>query len=112
MYERRKDSRSHSIGRAYLDCIPEGDVFLKNLSITGCCLECASNTENIKLNEVYPITIAPENESKISKFYIQAKCMWIHKSDSSCEIGFSIVFSPKGKDFQNYVDYLSYHSNT
>jgi len=112
MQERRKDLRSHSIGRAYVDCIPEGDIFLKNLSITGCCLECASNAENIQLNEVYSITVNPEDEAKISKFFISAKCRWIHKTDSSCEIGFQITISPKGKDFQNYVDYLSCHSNT
>lgn len=112
MQERRKDLRSHSIGRAYIDCIPEGDVFLKNLSITGCCLECTSNTEKIKLNEVYPITISPEHASKIGKFYIQAECKWIHKSDSFCEIGFQIAISPTGKDFQNYVDYLTYRSHT
>ena len=112
MQERRKDLRSHSIGRAYIDCIPKGDVFLKNLSITGCCLECTSNAEKIKLNEVYSITVDPEHESKINKFYVRAKCRWIHKSDSSCEIGFQIAVSPSGKDFQNYVDYLSYHSNT
>jgi len=111
MQERRKELRSHSTGRAYVDCIPEGDIFLKNLSITGCCLECTSNAVNMKPDEVYQITVSPEGEAKISNFFIHAKCRWIHKTDSSCEIGFQITISPKGKDFQKYVDYLSCHSN-
>jgi hypothetical protein len=35
---------------------------------------------------------------------------WIHAAGYSCEIGFSILESPKGRSFQHYVDYLSWRS--
>jgi hypothetical protein len=36
---------------------------------------------------------------------------WVRGGDYSCEVGFSITASPKGKAFQRYVDYLSWRSS-
>jgi len=113
MRENRIDPRFKTIGRARIADILEGDVLLKNLSITGCCLECPPSyyNEKIKTFEKYTIDIKPEKIASIAEFHIEVECRWIRKRDSLCEIGFQVVASPKGRGFQNYVDYLTYHSS-
>jgi len=96
--------------RARIENVMEGDVALKNLSITGCCLECASNFDNLKPQVKYTIEIEPEKPSRIDIFELEVECRWIRKKHDVCEIGFQIVGSPKGKHFQNYVDFLAYHA--
>lgn len=84
---------------------------MKNLSITGCCLECSDNFDNLKPYEKYTIDIEPEKAAHIDEFYLEVECRWIRKKNHICEIGFQIVASPKGKSFQSYVDYLTYHAS-
>jgi len=109
MHER--SPRYRTTCRAHIEKVMEGEVVLKNLSITGCCLECSSNFDNLRPDEHYQLDIEPEKPSKIDEFMLEVQCRWIRKRDSICEIGFHIVASPKGKSFQNYVDFLAYHSN-
>ena len=113
--QRRVNPRYQTKDRAYITGMTtgmlEGNVLLKNLSITGCCLECTT-CNNIELYEKYKIDIEPESFAGIGKFDIEVECKWIRKGDHSCEIGFQIVASPKGKCFQSYVDYLTYHSTS
>jgi hypothetical protein len=99
------------MGRAHITGALEGDVVLKNLSITGCCLECTSYKDNLKISEKYKIDIDPERASNVDNFELEVECKWIHKGEYFCEIGFNVVKSPKGKHFQNYVDYLVYQNN-
>ncbi|MDR2952277.1 MAG: PilZ domain-containing protein [Treponema sp.] len=107
--ELRKSQRYRTIAHARISDVLEGENLVKNLSITGCCLECTAVCD-IKQNEKYKIVIHPETASGVSEFEIQTECRWIRAGDYSCEIGFQITASPKGKNFQRYVDYLTYHS--
>ncbi|MDR0486768.1 MAG: PilZ domain-containing protein [Treponema sp.] len=111
MQENRKDPRYRTLGRARIRGLLEGDVLLKNMSITGCCLECTFHPE-IKSNEVYEVEIDPEDAVHVGKFSLEAECRWIRNGDHFCEIGFQIVSSPTGRHFQRYVDYLTYHSDS
>jgi hypothetical protein len=88
------------------------DAALKNLSITGCCLECNEGSDSLKPQQVYKIDIEPEKVAHIAEFELEAECKWVHKKDNVYEVGFQIVAFPKGKGFQSYVDYLAYHSTT
>jgi hypothetical protein len=97
------------MARARITGVLEGEVVIKNLSITGCCLECTAETEEIKPNEKYIITIDPEASSQISSFGLEVECKWVRKSGVFTEIGFNIITSPKGKQFQDYVDFLDYY---
>lgn len=99
------DLRYRTTGHARLSGILKDDLFLKNLSITGCCLECEEPIDKITTHEIYTIEIWPEADAHIGKFELQAECIWVHRN----EIGFTITISPKGKCFQNYVDYIAYH---
>jgi hypothetical protein len=110
MPEKRMEPRYDTKGCARIHGIKD-NLLLKNLSITGCCLDCNCTIEEIHANEIYKIEIKPEHEAKIGKFELLAECRWIRKKNHLNEIGFMVTESPKGKFFQNYVDYIDHHSN-
>jgi hypothetical protein len=109
VFDKRKNRRYPSIARAQSPKIFSGDALLKDLSITGCCIECTMRPE-ISAGGKYKINIFPEENSGIGSFELVVECKWIHTVDYSCDIGFDIMESPKGKTFQRYVDYLSWRS--
>jgi len=108
MSENRISPRYRSIARVEISKVSGGDGLLKNISITGCCVEC-TGTVDVKPTAQYQLAIKPEKESHIGSFEIAVECKWVRNDgDSSTELGFSIIASPKGKQFQHYVDYLAY----
>jgi hypothetical protein len=107
--DKRKNRRYPSIAKAQSPGAFSGDALLKDLSITGCCIECTTRPE-INAGEKCTMSILPEKNSGIGGFDLVVECKWIHTADYSCDIGFDIVRSPKGKTFQRYVDYLSWRS--
>lgn len=110
MLENRKNPRYRTLARARIPGILEGENLLKDLSITGCCVECTAYSD-IKPNTPYRLEIEPESVANIGDFDISVESKWIRAGDYSSEVGFNIVASPKGKHFQRYVDYLSYRSS-
>ena len=110
MWGNRENIRYNTMGHAYISGVMEKGILLKNISITGCCLECEKDIEKIKTGEIHEIRIKPEKASHTGEFRFQAECKWIRRTDHSCEMGFNVTASPTGKFFQNYVDYLTYHS--
>jgi hypothetical protein len=66
---------------------------------------------DIKPNTQYRIEVSPETAADIGEFELVAESKWMRTSGYSCEIGFSILESPKGRTFQRYVDYLSWRSS-
>jgi hypothetical protein len=109
MIEQRLNPRYHTMGHARIDGEISGELLLKDISITGCRLECTTICD-IFQKKKYKIFIIPENAANIDTFEIEAECRWIHSEDYVTELGFLVVASPKGKSFQRYVDYLEYHS--
>ncbi|MDR0587261.1 MAG: PilZ domain-containing protein [Treponema sp.] len=109
LFDKRKNRRYPSVAKAQSSGVFSGDALLKDLSITGCCIECTMCPE-ISAGEKYKMSIFPEENSGIGSFELVVECKWIHTADYSCEIGFDIVQSPRGKTFQRYVDYLSWRS--
>ena len=109
MLEKRKNPRYGVMSHAKIPGILEGKNLLKDISITGCRVACKS-AKNVKTGEKYQIEIEPEKGSHISKFQLEAECKWIQSEGDSTELGFDIISSPKGKQFQSYVDYLEYLS--
>ena len=109
--ENRKSKRYRSIAKARINGIDYGEIVLKDLSITGCCLESTVNID-IKSGIRHKIEIIPEAAAGIGKFELVAEPIWINGDGYSTEFGFFITESPKGKLFQRYVDYLSWRSET
>jgi hypothetical protein len=109
MLENRKNPRYRTLARARIPGLLEGENLLKDLSITGCCVECTVHTD-IQPGSHYQLEIVPEAASRIGNFQLLVERMWLHSGGYSSDVGFRIVASPKGKQFQRYVDYLSYRS--
>ena len=109
--DKRKNRRFQSIANARIDGITYGEILLKDLSITGCCLESTVFLD-IKPGSRHIIEIIPEKTAKIGNFELSAESVWIHSGGYSTEFGFFILESPKGKLFRRYVDYLDWRSET
>lgn len=85
-------------------------MLLKDLSITGCRIQCVKPLD-IQLNTQYRIQIIPEPAVKTGTFELLVESRWIHSREDSYEAAFMIVESPKGKQFEWYVDYLTWRSD-
>ena len=107
MVEKRKFARYKTFAKAKIKGLSEGETLLKDLSVTGCLVECTSYA-GIEINKQYKLEIIPESASKIGGFEFLVEAMWMRAEGYSSEIGFCIVQSPKGKLFERYVDYLSW----
>jgi hypothetical protein len=105
--EKRKHSRFQSLAKVIIKEFGKEEFQLKDLSITGCRIEYPLDVE-ILLDMRFSLKLIPEKEAKIHSFSIIAEARWIRVSSTSCEAGFIITESPKGKQFQSYVDYLSW----
>ncbi|MDR0389607.1 MAG: PilZ domain-containing protein [Spirochaetaceae bacterium] len=109
MFNNRENVRHPTLARARIKDVFEGEALLKDLSITGCCIECTMYI-NIKPDTEYKVEIIPESQAQIGNFELVVSSRWIKTSAYSCEIGFAVISSPKGKLFQRYVDYISWRA--
>ena len=111
MLEKRKQPRYVSLARARISQVGEGDILLKDISITGCGIESTIILDLILHNQ-YKMEILPEAASEIGHFELVVEPSWIRAAGYSFEAGFIIVESPKGRQFQRYVDYLSWRQSS
>jgi hypothetical protein len=111
MLENRKTPRYRTLARARISGILDGENILKDLSITGCCVECTVNAKT-QTGTQYQMEIQPEGASGIGNFQFTVEQKWARNEGYATEIGFSITDFPKGKQFERYVDYLAYRSST
>jgi hypothetical protein len=109
MLEKRKNPRYRTLARAIIPGILEGDNFLKDISITGGCVECTTVVDLPPGSQVQ-LEVEPESAARIGNFQLVIERKWTRAGGYSNEIGFRIVESPKGRQFQRYVDYLAYRS--
>jgi len=95
------------MARVQITGVVEGECLLKNISITGCCVEC-TGVADIQPNVRCQLIIRPEKVSHIGSFQLEVECKWVRKDGYATDVGFAITASPKGRKFQCYVDYLAY----
>jgi hypothetical protein len=107
MQENRKNRRYRTLAHARIPGVLEGETILKDMSITGCCVECTARSD-LKPGVRYRMEIVPEDASRIGKFEVSVESRWVRAGSYASEVGFSIVASPRGKCFQRYVDYLDW----
>ena len=108
--EKRTSTRYPSIAKAKINGVKYGEILLKDISITGCCLESTMQIDIVKGTQ-YTLDIIPEKVSGIGEFDILAELVWIENGGYSTYFGFFVLESPKGKLFQRYVDYLAYRTS-
>ena len=109
VFENRENKRYRTLAHARIPHVLGEETLLKDISITGCCVESTAYSD-IKPETQYEIEIQPEAASKIGKFHLSVEVKWIKSTGYAGEVGFRIVASPKGRQFQRYVDYLAYRS--
>ena len=109
MLENRRDKRYRTLARARIFHVLEGENLLKDISITGCCVESTTYAD-IKPNTRYEMEIEPESAAQIGNFQLTVESKWVRPAGYTGEVGFIVVASPKGRQFQRYVDYLAYRS--
>ena len=109
MDEKRGDQRYETQAKVKIDGIENTDIQLKDISVAGCQVLCPGGAE-IVLDKKYKMQITPETEAEIGLFDLVVESKWVRTGDYFSEIGFFIIESPKGKQFQHYVDYLSWRS--
>ena len=107
MVENRKNIRYESFAKIIVEGISEEGIVLKDISVTGCRVKASTYIE-IKPHNQYELTIVPEESSEIDSFDLAVEAKWVGVEVDSFEFGFNIVRSPAGKQFENYVDYLSW----
>ena len=110
MPEKRENQRYKTLAHARIPHILEGNNPLKDLSVTGCCIESTAYAK-IKPETTYQLEIMPEQIARIDSFVLEVESRWVRPEGNSGEVGFSVIASPKGKEFQRYVDYLAYRSS-
>jgi hypothetical protein len=109
--EGRKSIRYRTLAKVRIHGILGEESLLKDLSVTGCCVECTSLAD-IQPNTQYKLEVIPEKDAKIDKFELVVESKWVRSGAYSGEVGFVITGFPKGKLFQRYVDYLSWRTTT
>ena len=107
MFEQRNHIRYKSLAKVRILDANIGEALLSDLSITGCRVEC-TGCAGLELNKQYKMEIMPESDANIDAFELLVESLWVSREDYSCEIGFNVSGSPKGKPFWRYVDYLSW----
>ena len=107
MAEQRKNKRYGTSAKVRIEGTQDENTMLKDISVTGCRVECPSYAE-VEINSQYNMEIIPESTAKIGAFKLLVESKWIKTGGNSYEIGFFILKSPEGKQFQRYVDYLSW----
>jgi hypothetical protein len=105
--ENRRHTRYRAFARVKLPNHAGEESLLKDISVTGCRVECTS-LMNLKPDTPYTLEMIPEGAARIGKFNLEVKSVWIRPGDYSSDVGFRILASPKGKLFQRYVDYLAW----
>ena len=110
MSERRESLRYKTLAKVKIEGMSEGDTLLKDISITGCRVECTTYLD-IKPNLQYKLEIIPEKISDIGEFSLVVETKWIRSENYCCEIGFVISEYPKKKIFGRYVDYLDWRNS-
>jgi hypothetical protein len=108
---KERSERYRTQAAAFIPELCEGETLLKDISITGCCIESTVQL-TINVGQTYHLHIEPEQDSGVDAFDIDAEARWETSSDFSCVVGFLIIESPnKKKFFMRYVDYLTYREN-
>jgi hypothetical protein len=111
MSEKRQNIRYKTDAIARFPGTFKGDSLLKNLSVTGCSIE-SEGFLKVEQGVEYTLEIIPEGASGIKSFELQAEVRWIRNKENFCEAGFMITASPVKKEFERYVDYLAWRSES
>ena len=107
MDNKRQHTRYYSTAQAVIEGNRKEEAELKDISVTGCRIK-AENYLEIRPHSKHEIRIIPEQESEVEAFKLSVEAKWAGTEVDSHIFGFGIIKSPEGKQFERYVDYLSW----
>lgn len=88
----------------------EEEALLRDLSVTGCCIEFTAMGE-LTVGDACELIIIPEVTASVAPFMLETMVCWCHANYDTFDVGFSICVSPKGKKFfMRYVNYLAWRT--
>lgn len=83
----------------------EGEGLLKNICVSGCCLESVTYVAIVP-SQVYQIRIDPRPGINMEPFTARFKASWTRSSESAFEAGFSLETGRQDQRLQRYVEQL------
>jgi hypothetical protein len=85
----------------------EGRALLKNISVTGFCMQ-SKTYANLIPGEKYIMHIFPGKSTGLNTIESEVEARWVQSEVSMFEVGLLITKS-SGRDMEKYVDYLKTH---
>jgi hypothetical protein len=83
----------------------EGEGLLKNISISGCCLESVTYVA-ITPNQAYQVTLKPGECTNMESFTLKLLVNWTKSSETLFEAGFSLEEGRKNPLLERYAEQL------
>jgi hypothetical protein len=83
----------------------EGEALLKNISITGFCME-SKTFANLRLGEKYLIQVTPESTAGLVKFEVEVEVRWVRSEVSKFDVGLQLTKTQSHKDLEKYINFL------
>ena len=84
----------------------EGEGSVKNISISGCCME-SSTYVAIKPDEVYKIIINPDSGENMKPFSYKVRATWTKSSEALFQAGFTLENPQDNAQMKQYVEILN-----
>lgn len=103
--ENRRTARYPSMATVKINGFA-GEALLKDINANGLCMESLTYA-SLEVNEHYVMSISPEPSLGVEPFELNVRVQWLHSSAELFSTGFSIVESPQGRAFQQYIDAVS-----
>ncbi|MDR2607973.1 MAG: PilZ domain-containing protein [Treponema sp.] len=85
----------------------EGRALLKNISVTGFCMQ-SKTYANLIPGEKYIMHIFPEKSAGLKVIEAEVEVRWVRSEVSRFDVGLLIAKS-SGRDMEKYIDYLKIH---
>jgi hypothetical protein len=104
VYQEREDPRFAANGGITIEGF-EGEGLLKNICISGCCMESVTYAALLPA-EVYKVKIIPAADISLDPFSAALTASWTKSSEMSFEAGFSLEAGRKNPHLEKYVEYL------
>lgn len=105
MDENRRNTRYHEIGRVTSPELCALPGILDNISSSGCRLHFPVPVV-VDLEREYMIKINLSRIPSEEPLQLMCKPMWVSESESSTQIGFSILFSPDENRLHEFINFL------
>jgi hypothetical protein len=83
----------------------EGEALLKNISLTGFCMQSKTYAD-LSPGETYFIQIIPESLTGLAKFDVEVEVRWVRSEVSKFDVGLLLTKTQSRLEMDKYIDFL------